>query len=330
MPSDALLARITFDPGSKAAVLNPIPWPAGLAPQPIDQHHAGALPKADVLMVTYTVAEGRALADVLTPGVESTAWWHYTNHWSEYEPLLGKRAPALESHRLGSWYLSRIGAQTVCCFKSELHPATDGPDLPIRKLWTQIIGEVAPKLVITTGTAGGVGTGTELGDVAVATAVQWDCQEQFKAETWAHTAYPTSPLSDAMRSTLAATAPLMAANASFIPTEYLSRPATIWMTDTTITTDFFAMGDTTDHYGLLKAAPDCRAVEMDDAALALALDGVSQPPPFLSIRNASDPVMPGDEPIEVQTKQASAIYEKYGYFTTVDSAIACWAVISAL
>ena len=330
MVSDALLRRITFDPGSKAAELNPIPWPSRLAPTPVDEAATATLPAADVLVVTYTAAEARALADVLTPGVESTSWRHYSYHWSEYEPLLGERAPARQSKRLGSWHVTQIGDTRVCCLKSELHPATDGPDLPIVKLWPQMIAEVAPRLVITTGTAGGVGSGTQLGDVAVARAVQWDCQDQFKSEAWAHTAYPTAPLSAATQGALRSTAPLMAANAGRIPAEYLNRPAQVWTSETTVTTDFFAIGDTTDHYGLLQAAPDCRAVEMDDAALGLALGGLSDPPPWISIRNASDPVMPGDEPIEEQTTQASALYEKYGYFTTVDSAIACWAAVTAL
>jgi nucleoside phosphorylase len=332
-PSETLLARISFDPGSKAAELKPIPWPDGLAPTPIstpDHQDSDPLPGADVLMVTYTAAEGRALADVLTPGITSTEWNHYTKDWATYAPLLGDQAPARESKRLGSWLVTRIGGRDVVCFKSELHPATDGPELPILRLWAQMIADVQPRLVITTGTAGGVGQGTQLGDVAVASTVRWDCQEQFKSEPWANTAYPTSALTPAMRTALGTVAPLLSANADKIPGRYRNRPVAIWDSETTVTTDFFAIGDTTDHYGLLAAAPDCRAVEMDDAALALALTALSTPPPFLSIRNASDPVMPGNEAIPEQIKQASSIYQQYGYFTTVDSAIACWAVTTAL
>jgi nucleoside phosphorylase len=331
--SEALLARIAFDPGSKLAELNPIPWPAGFAPTPVtsaNQQATDPLPSADVLVVTYTAAEGRALADVLTPGVTSTKWNDYTKDFAQYLPKLGARAPARESKRLGSWHLTRIGQQNVICFKSELHPATDGPDVPILALWAQIIADAQPKLVITTGTAGGVGSGTELGDVAVARALRWDCQQQFKNKPWATSAYPTSPLSASAVTALRTTGPLMAANEDKIPSSYRTRPAQIWESETTVTTDFFAIGDTTDHYHLLSAAPDCRAVEMDDAALGLALMDAAQPPPFLSIRNASDPVMPGTESIAEQTKLASSIYERYGYYTTVNSAIACWAIITAL
>lgn len=328
-----LLARITYDPGSKLDQLNPIPWPDGLAPTPVDPPHRQpdvALPTADVLIVTYTAAEGRALADVLTPGVQSTAWVPYTKGWATYEPMLGRDAPALESRRLGSWYLSQIGARTVLCFKSELHPATDGPELPILTLWPQIIGEVSPKLVITSGTAGGVGLDTELGDVAVSATVRWDCQEQFKSEPWAAASYPTSALTPAMETALGGTGPLIEPNADQIPAQYRTRPIKVWSSGTVMTTDFFAWGDSTDHFGLLAAASDCLLVEMDDAALALARESMHDAPPFLSIRNASDPVMPGNLPLAEQKTQAGDIYEKYGYFTTVGSAITCGAIAGAV
>jgi hypothetical protein len=166
--------------------------------------------------------------------------------------------------------------------------------------------------------------------VAVATVVRWDCQKQFDAEPWAHDPYPTSSLTAAMSTALAGAAPLIALNTDKIPAEYRTRPVKVWESGTTLTTDFFAWGDTTDHFGLLAAAPDCGLVEMDDAALGLARTTLAEPPPFLSIRNASDPVMPGTESLEEQRKGAGAIYEKYGYFTTVGSAIACWAIVTAL
>jgi nucleoside phosphorylase len=330
---DLLVSRIRFDPGFMADQLAPIPWPAGQAPTPVKTGGVGsegALPSADVLVVTYTAAEGRALADVLTPGVQSTSWTHYTKNWGSFKRLLDSRAPALESERLGSWYLSEIAGQRVICLKSELHPATDGPDLPIVKLWQQMIGDATPKLVITTGTAGGVGLTTELGDVAVPGVVRWDCQEQFKSETWAKASYPASGLNAAMHAALAGTGPLLSPNQGKIPSQYLTRPIKVWESGTTLTTDFFAFGDTNDHFGLLADAPDALVVEMDDAALGLALDGLSSAPPFLSVRNASDPVMPGDLTLAEQSSQASSIYQKYGYFTTVGSAIACWAIVTAL
>src|SRR5258706_7363870 len=51
-----------------------IPWPSGLAPTtgPRPSGAAGgALPRADVLVVTWTVDEAHALSRVLTPGQDS-------------------------------------------------------------------------------------------------------------------------------------------------------------------------------------------------------------------------------------------------------------------
>jgi nucleoside phosphorylase len=66
------------------------------------------------------------------------------------------------------------------CFKSELHLSQDGPKMPIAALWRQLIAEVKPKLVITTGTAGGIGAGVELGDVVVAKSVRVRLHERVQ------------------------------------------------------------------------------------------------------------------------------------------------------
>ena len=47
------------------------------------------------------------------------------------------------------------------------------------------------------------------------------------------------------------------------------------------------------------------------------------------VRNASDPQIDGSVPLKEQAQQAAHIYEKYGYWTTVGSAIGCWALIAA-
>jgi hypothetical protein len=95
------------------------------------------LPRCDAIVVTWTVEEAKALADVLTPGYPSkTAWFPYTHLFAtDYVPLIRKGAPALESQRLGSWFPVQIAGKQVICFKSELHMSQDGPKLPIAKLW---------------------------------------------------------------------------------------------------------------------------------------------------------------------------------------------------
>jgi nucleoside phosphorylase len=324
MPADLMVDRIAFDPGSQAAKLAPIPWPGNLGPAgSAAPRHMPAIPAADVLVVTWTAAEARALADVLTPGIESSGWTDYTTGYASYVPQLTSRSPALDSKRLGSWCLTMIGGRQVCCFKSELHPATDGPAIPAAQLITQIAGECGAGLVITTGTAGGAGDGTLLGDVNVATVVDADFTSRLHASPWAMRSFTTAALSSGQVSALAGLGALFAANAGQLPGN-AARPPQVWQ-GANVSTDFFAFDTATDFYGLRKLAPAIRSVEMDDAAVVAGLAGRV---PVLSVRNASDPVMPGAD-ITADKQQAEAIYQKYGYWTTVNSAIACWALITA-
>ncbi len=320
-----LAARLTPDP---------IPWPAGLAPTPrtIDPAPADTdpLPAGDVLVVTYTVAEAYALADVLTPGVDTTAWTPYRNGWTALRALItGHRAPALELNRAGLWHTTTIGDTRVVVVKSDLHPATDGVHLPIRTLWKQLVDQVRPRLVITTGTAGGVQADTALGDVVLARTVRWDCTHTFAHAAFAHDTY-TSPLRLHPGELTTATHRLLPVNAVHVPDG--NHTPRVWVDAPAhraqaVSTDFFAFDDTEDHYGLRAYDPHARAVEMDDAALGLACTDLTDPPPWVSIRNASDPQMTGTD-LTTQKTQAAAIYEKYGYWTTIASAITCWAVIA--
>jgi hypothetical protein len=55
---------------------------------------------------------------------------------------------------------------------------------------------------------------------------------------------------------------------------------------------------------------------------------LSHPPAWVIVRNASDPQMGGEASLKEQANEAAKIYEKYGYWTTVGSAIACWALVA--
>lgn len=352
-PQGQALARhiLTFDPDrpesrlfaapefAARAALSPIPWPSGLAPQTVTPPHPpspeDALPKADVLVVTWTVAEAKALADVLTPGHESDAWQSYRHRFdSHYKPLVRPGAPALSSDRLGIYAQCQIGQRRVLCMKSDLHLSQDGPHLPVRDLWKQIISESQAKLVITTGTAGGVGSQIQLGDVVVTKSVQFDCQKTFKNAPFAKSAYAdgdSNGLSSghfrlAAKSLIPANAGRLSAakrTPEIVTHDGGSSEAAV------LTTDFFAFDDTTDEYGLRAYNSHARAVEMGDAVLGLVCSqDIPNPPAWVIVRNASDPQMDGSLSLKDQASEAAHIYEKYGYWTTVCSAIVCWAAIA--
>ena len=245
----------------------------------------------DYLLVTWTVAEAKCLADTLTPGFPSrTAWYEYAHNFtSDYLPLIRKGAPARHSNRLGSWFPAAIGGKRVMCFKSELHLSQDGPKLPIANLWRQLIAEVRPKLVITTGTAGGIGAGVELGDVVIARSVRFDCLKEFKSRPFHNSSYACSPVAAA---SLAAAAQLFAANAGHLPPA--PRPPAIFIAPTAevptpevVTTDFFAFDDTDNTFQLQGLGG---AVEMGDAVLGMVIEELGAAAPrWAAVRNASDP-----------------------------------------
>jgi uridine phosphorylase len=336
-----------------AANMAPIPWPAGQAPKPValkNPQPSDPLPKCDYLAVTWTVDEANSMAKLLTPGIVATAkkgstepaWYPYASNYAAMQKLISSPiAPSSQSHMLGRYYMTQFGNQKVLCFKSEMHVSTDGSFTdstgqrmpPLLKLFQQIIVETGAKLVVTTGTAGAIGTKVKLGDVIVAPHCRFDCGRTFKAASFNGKTFSSDPVLPDKQLTLA-NAKLLAANASQLHPQRVGVPQIFWsdqqlgqgQPDAIVTTDFFAFDNAQDTYQLQGLGS---AVEMDDAVLGLACSMLpaSQQPKWVAIRNASDPQMDGTT-LAQEKSDAAAIYKKYGFWTTVSSVIATWAVIS--
>src|ERR1700742_2114173 len=107
-----------------------LPFPPGETPDPQqfeeDPDPADPLPRANVLIVTWTVAEHNALADVLTPGFGRNTWYRYTKDFASYKDQIRNGAPALHAARLGSYFPTRVDGRDLLCVKSELHLNQDG------------------------------------------------------------------------------------------------------------------------------------------------------------------------------------------------------------
>lgn len=330
--SDLLLDRITASSGLAGSVGH-IDFPEGFAPTPVEDLKPAvgtAMPTADVLVITYTTAEREALADVLTPGVQRTSWVPYTKNWFQFETQLTGRSPARESKCLAQYWVTVINGKTVVVVGCDLHLATDGKTLPVAQLVKQMVGDVQPSVVITTGTAGGVGATEVLGDVVYSWHVKANmAKSQFADEPWAQRLFPaTYGWADRGYTDLAFSTLIPAAIGDNLkPSGYASRmPQAIWGKDVE-TVGYFAFADTADSYGVVANDSNAGVEEMDDVAVALALSQLEDAPQFISIRNASDPQMGGGS-LAAQKKQAGEIYSKYGYWTTVCSALACWGLIA--
>lgn len=334
-------------------------WPAGLAPTPQPIVPAPGpedpLPKADYVVVTWTVAEFAALADVFTPGISRTSWYRYAPRFADhYAPLIRKGAPAHAAQRLGSYFMTKIGDKSVLVMKSELHLNQDGVStgvgtatLPVADFFTQIIAEAQPTLLITTGTAGAVYAEHELGDVMVTRAAKFRAQMEFRNEPWANQKFVSD--FDVDTSFFPTALELMALHKDKLIEPDFGPPSTFYdmpggllkghrnnpdikldgrdfkKFHPILTTDYFEFGTSTNHL----SNQGC-GVEMGDAVLGLVAEGMADPPRWLVVRNASDPRINGLLPTkpDVQAMWAVWFYEQYGYWTSVSSAITCWAVIA--
>jgi len=355
-PMDASIARAVAAGFAFPMGLEPMPAPVTPAPSIDDP-----LPRADVVVITWTVDELVGLARVLTPDVAPVRWHRYARKFAEYEPKIRRGAPAATSRRLASYMPTRIGSTSVLCVKSELHLNQDGvktgtgtATLPVKDLFKQIIEETGARLVLTIGTAGSVFTDFGLGDVVITRAVKFRLQNEFRNEPFngqvfrSDWALPTTHLTTAenlMRTLVGQLAepgfgpphpgfafagPLLKAPANDpdIKLELGGRDMPEF--HPILTTDYFEYGTTTNHLDAEGAA-----VEMGDAALGLACSELADPPQFAVVRNMSDPVINGDLPakqfhLNEQTTWAVGYYTGYGVWTSTIGALATWGVLAGL
>jgi Phosphorylase superfamily len=266
---------LAFTTATGLSRFDEIPWPSGLAPKPGPTPSGSgtdALPKADVLVVTWTVDEGHALSRVLTPGKDSrNDYVPYMHNYSAISAKMRVGCPARNAKRLGSYWTTTIGGKKVVVFKSDSHLSQDTtkkspgtPTLPNYDVWKQIIEEVRPRLVITTGTAGGIGTDCEVGDVVVSPIVRFDATKWLKS----------APYHDAVyRSQAPVTKYFPTAKKLFKPNEDQlprdnKRPPKIFLAKSpatsVVTTDFFGFDISNNFYNLQGLGHVC---EMGDAVL---------------------------------------------------------------
>jgi hypothetical protein len=240
-----------------------------------------------------------------------------------------KGCPALEANRLGAYWTTKIGGKTVVVFKSDSHMSQDGPQLANADVWKQIIDEVQPKLVITTGTSGGIGTQCEVGDVIVSPELRFDCTSKFKNKPFHDASYSSKPANTA---NFAKAKQLFATNADQLPPANTRPPAIVTVApdnvdSAVVTTDFFGF-DTSDNHYKLQGLGDVS--EMGDAVLGMVTQQIgASAPPYIAVRNVSDPQIDATGlTLQQQAKMAADIYKGFGRWSSVCSAIVCWALIA--
>ena len=342
----------------------PAATPPATAPGPEDP-----LPPADIVVITWTADEARALAHVFTPGMGLPHWYDYSRDFTtKYLARIRAGAPARTMGRLARYMPATVGSRRVLCVKSELHLNQDGIEtkghdgrgtghatLPVKDFFQQVIAETGARYVLTIGTAGSVFDAFGLGDVVVTRAARFRCTQEFRNEPFNHELYrsdwdvPTMhfPAAEQLMSGIAeelAQPPVGPPSPAYPDDGELDSPGPVtariradgaapmpafWPI---LTTDYFEYGTTAN-----RLDHDGAGVEMGDAALGLAVDELpaAQRPRWLVVRNMSDPVINGHLPakefhLNEQTTWAVGFYTAYGYYTSINGAIATWAVIAGL
>jgi Phosphorylase superfamily len=315
-----------------------ISWPRGLAPKtgPTPRRVSGGrLPPADVLVVTWTVDEGHALSRVLTPGKDSrNDYVPYTRNFAAISKKMQRGCPAMTARRLGAYWTTTIGGKRAVVVKSDSHLSQDTKKLPVKggtlpneDVWRQMIEDVQPKLVITTGTSGGIGKTCEVGDVVVSPIVRFDSKKWLRRAPFHDAHFQDGAIKTRY---FAQAKKLFKANTGQLPKDNTRPPRIARSTGLptcVLTTDFFGFDISDNHYGLQHQGA---VSEMGDAVLGLVAKNMgASAPRWVAVRNVSDPQIKAEGTLAQQAQMAAQIYKGFGRWSSVCSAIVCWALIAA-
>ncbi|HCW06927.1 MAG TPA: hypothetical protein DGG95_06140 [Cytophagales bacterium] len=130
-----------------------------------DKNEKSSIPTADFLVITWTEAETKAIAEVFGEGKYSFD----TLKGNNFTPLkfTGIDLPALAPYH-GSFFQTKINGKSVVVLKADWHPKKQ-PALS-DKIVRKLLGEGATKHyknLVSTGTGGGIWDSIDVGDVVV-------------------------------------------------------------------------------------------------------------------------------------------------------------------
>ncbi len=311
------------------------------------------LPGADIVVVTWTIAEWAAMHHVFCGYNKAMRLSDVSNHewrkgWLPYsrdycqihqymvdvKKTYQGGAPSLNSNAWCFYRMVEVNGLSVLLVKSEMHLAQDGTDLPLKQFIHQLCDEVSPRLLLSIGTAGGVRTEDSLGTAIITNQAYFHLLKEFSNSSFNRTTVyskwePKTQHIDAARKLLMQIegfpvypiSPQYPKDAVIDPDAPDSEIKVV-TNEPIITTDAFLFGTTEnglEKYGCI--------VEMDDAVVGLACKEESVS--FGFVRNVSDPVINGRLPQTLQNEWAGFIYKERGLFTSYNGALATWALIAS-
>ncbi len=357
--------------------LSPIPWPVGLQPtaSTLKNFNKGGKINGkigepiDVLLIAYTDFETEALLEIFTG---SSTWsastknqaYAYTHNFSTFKPKITKgMTNALKDGILGYLISFVVGDKKVLVFKSELHPKNNGKYLPFVALVQQLIDDINPTVVLTTGTSGAIGPKVNCGDVVINEVARLHCQDTYvgygdialltqnntELKNNSHVTIAAKYIDYANTHLLPLSVPGLTScfekfsgnNAyrflkkNLTPTIYQQVPGVQPMD--ILSADYLTVDDTENleqlqSLGVLN--------DTDDGFAVYAIHKMTaKTPKWISVRNASEPQITDPsfgsgvtiaEKIKQVKSLAGSVYGVYQFCTTLNSAFACWAIIAGM
>jgi len=327
--------------------------------------------QTDVLIILYTNQETQALLDVFTNSKiwsEKTkkSWYPYGHNFSKYESeIQHQKTNALKNKIWGYLLPLTIGTKKVMLYKTELHPKSNGTKIPFIPVIKQLVSELSPSLVISTGTAGAIGLKLNCGDVVVT----------GKSRLHVRDHYPSFPELNSLSTNNKEIANKVTINKKYILhaqknflklsldglhkcfEEFNGKEGYSFLKKNTkapkiyaegitkvpgnkamdiVSADYITVDDKIDTEGLQELGS---MNDTDDAFAFYAISKIKgKKPKCISVRNASEPEVvaqfdPNDSPAKKISKLghvAGPIYGVYQYCTTICSAFACWGVVAGM
>lgn len=319
------------------------------------------LPKADIVIITWTEAEWSAFDHVFINSGETRT--KYSKEWRKEWLLYSRSAPESNFSSLWGYYRmvqipQAIGKPlNVLLFKSDSHLAHPPWINGLSRMIQLIVEDTECICIYSTGTAGGSTNNESLGDAVITTSAHImlkkseNTKVKYNDQTFtSKNYYPGLELLNAVQTHLLFEMSRVVTHAELTwlfytlqkkfhseelsladvvtqplaPTS-LNQPKAIVSKKPLLTTDYYyiATGDNAADYCFL---------EMDDAVIGYEAGKLGVD--FVFVRNISDPLVADKTktgntiPGEIRDEWSSLIYENFGLYTTVNSALTTWATIA--
>jgi nucleoside phosphorylase len=317
------------------------------APQPLDAA-PNRLPAAEVVVIAWTDAEWAALNHVFcSAGGTMTYASRTRGSWDGWQKF-DKDAPSVGDWTFwGEYRLVQLGRAKALLFKSNTHLDYPGPQY-LEKLILRLVSDVKPKLILSTGTAGGARLSDHIGTVNVVHSgalyqskqpqSAWPVYKSAWRADWTlvansgfrHLLFPVPTTESDLKAIgkefnafYKTDYPLATLNVdSLNMADPMPGINNLTATQTALlTTDSFVVGTSSGNLS------NFACVEMDDAVIDKVC--AAHKIEFGSVRNISDPAQNAVLPPAVQGHWGQAIYDCYGFYTSYNGAITAWAILSA-